>query len=297
MALTLALTGCEMVYDDLSGCVWGDNATLIFTLKDGAGADLFPQTITTVDAFIFDADNRLVEHRRFEKSELDEFAGWRLSLPPGDYRVVCWGNMGSNSCFGAMTPGVTTFAQCCAEIDAAATASGDEVYYGPKKERPATQTDSDMAIYTFSVPRDGSLTHEVPLVRAHRTVNVWVQGVPYEVTVEIEQLWAQYDFFYNTTDRRVDFTQAAHGVTTADGPAQLAAFHSAFGEITDDMVITVRKASDGTVIATVNLKEFLEANPTALKDTIDILIKFYDLGVSVSVPSWVTQIITPGGEY
>ncbi len=298
--LALAITGCMGVGDDLSDCVW-ENVTLTFHYQGSSGEDLFPQYIGSVDAFIYDDQNCLVAHERFDQAALDEFRGWKLILPSGRYRAVCWANVESNSCFSVLTPGTTTFDECCVEIDAAAAATGDPVFYAPKLLHPYSCDpaipDSEHSSYAFTVPPGQTVVKQMHLVRAHRTLNVYVQGfsdgglLP---TIDVSNLWGQYDFLYNTLTRKVDFTQTSHTVTTADGPADLSKFHFAFGEVIDDEVIVLRRTSDRSVVCTVNLKEFIDGNPAAYRNDIDVMIRFTDLGTIITIPGWLDKPITPG---
>lgn len=288
------------VGDDLSGCVAGANATLTFHYANDAGHDVFAQYIGSVDAFVFDARNRLVAHGRFERASLDAFRGWKLNLPAGDYRAVCWANAGRNSVYSPLTPGETTFESCTVSIDPSSAATGDKVFYAPRKTHlhaASRGAGADGADYAFTVPAAGSVVKPMWFVRAHRTLNVYVQGFSdggQPPVIEVSNLWGSYDFLFNTLAHKRDFAQTAHAVTTLDGPATMASFDHAFGEIPHDLVITIRKASDNSVVWEVNLRAFLDLNPDALKNDIDVLIAFNDLGVTVSVPGWSDKPISPG---
>ncbi len=314
LCLALTLGGCNMVNDDISKCVWDENATLTFHYLADDGTDLFPANISSVDAFIFDVQNVLVAYRHFDQAALDDFRGWKLTLPAGDYRALCWADIDDNSCFSSFTPGVTTLEQCTVQIDAAATATGDHVFYAPKKAHPQSRAAAsygfagtrapgdaiDYSEYSFSIPAWKSVVKQMHFTRAHRTLNVYVQGFSdggQPPIIEVSNLWGQYDFMYNTLDSKFNFTQAAHTVTTVDGPMTLSTFYFAFGEVLDDMVITIRKPSDNSIVYTVSLRDFLDDNPTADKNDIDLVIRFFDMGVDVIMPDWNERPVTPGGNY
>ncbi len=304
--LALAMTSCMGVGEDLSDCAY-ENATITFHYTNDAGADIFSQNINSVDAFIFDNLNRLVAHKSFNQAALDEFRGWKLQLPNGDYRVLCWADIDRNSCFSPYTPGVTTLDQCTVQIDQTATSTGDHVYYAPRKTHPASRATASPgttgsraagdADYEFSITAGQSTVKQMHFVRAYRALNVYVQGfsdggrLP---VIDVSNLWGQYDFLYNTLSQKFNFRQTSHAVTMSDGPAALSTFFFAFGDVIDDEVITVRKASNNANVAVVNLKEFIDQNPTAYKNDIDVLIKFNDLGVTVTIPDWKDKPVTPG---
>ena len=300
--IAAAMYGCN-IYDDTIDCV-RDNTTLIFKYTDGSGNDAFLRDIQSVDAFIFDANKKLVAHKRFESGALSEFAGWRnISLSPGDYYAVCWGNVGNNSRLSEYVPGVTTFDSKFIQIPANITTGGNQIYYAPFKTHPQAYSgamqsapDPQMTSYAFTVRSGRDNVKEMLFVRAHRTINVYIMGYSSALpaTVTGTQLCAEYDFYYNSRNVFRNFTQTALPATTPEGAALLATFHVGFSEIYDDMNFTLRRGPTGEVMETVNLKQFLAAFPAAYGSTIDILIRFGDLGVTITVPSWVSKPITPG---
>lgn len=304
--IALALTGCMGVGDDLSGCDWGGdtgNTTLTFHYMNDAGGDIFTQNIGSVDAFIFDDRNLLVAHVCLDHTALDTFRGWKLNLPAGDYRAVCWANAASNSGFPTFAPGTTTLEQCNIAIDRSATATGDRVFYAPRKDGAGSRAgtlmtkNGDMTEHEFTVPSGQSVVKQMHFVRAYRTLSVYVQGFSdggLPPVIEVTNLWGDYDFMLGMLGGKYNFTQNAQTVMTDGGEAMSASFHHAFGDVQHDMIITLRKASDNSVVCEINLKEFIDLNPAALKDDIEVLIEFSDLGVVVGIPGWLDRPITPG---
>jgi hypothetical protein len=302
ICLALAFAGCYK--EDNSDCI-SENTILLFKHLDKGGNDILTQDIHSVDAFIFDANKKLVVSRRFEIAELNTFAGWRLNLPPGDYSAVCWGNVGANSRMNSFTPGVTTLDEGFMEIPANITTTGDRIYYAPYKlhqqELPEGAAPS-VTTYDFKVVAKRENIKEMYFIRAHRTVNVYIMGYSNTngaASVTGTQLAAKYDFYYNTQNLLRNFTQTAQPVTTPDGPGLLAAFHFGFAEITDAIDFVIRQGAGGSILETVNLKKFVESYPNTYPapkygNTIDIMIQFNDLGVTVTIPGWKEKPISPG---
>jgi hypothetical protein len=294
------VNGC--IKEDNSDCIW-ENTMLLFKYTDTDGSDIFLRDINSVDAFIFDENKKFVVSRRFESAALHEFAGWKLDLPPGDYHAVCWGNAGANSRLNDFVPSVTTFNESFIQIPSNITTTGDRIYYAPYKTHPhaysgaqGTIFDPSMTIYRFTVVANKVNVKEMFFVRAHRTINVYIMGYSgnQPATVTGTQLCTEYDFHYTTGNVFRNFTQTAQPVTTPDGPAVLAAFHVGFSEITGATDFIIRQGASGSILETVNLKKFIEDNPSAYGSTIDILIRFSDLGVTVTIPKWGTNTIKPG---
>ena len=81
------LTGCiKEEYDDCERC------TLTFSYLGDGTSDIFPEKITDVSLYVFDANNRVVQTKRIEQNELKAFQGTKLNLEPGDYHIVGIGN-------------------------------------------------------------------------------------------------------------------------------------------------------------------------------------------------------------
>lgn len=85
----LSVTGC--IREDRSGCPGDVILTFLYT-GDGY-SDIFPDTIDKVDMYVYSTvDNSFVAHTTLTKEELEKNQGARLSLLPGTYRIVLWGN-------------------------------------------------------------------------------------------------------------------------------------------------------------------------------------------------------------
>jgi hypothetical protein len=302
ICLALTVVGCHK--EDNSNCI-RENTTLLFKYLDNNGIDILTRDIHSVDAFIFDQNKKLVVNRRFEIAELNSFAGWKLNLPSGDYNVVCWGNAGTNSQMNNFVPGVTTLDDGFMEIPSNITTTGDRIYYAPYKLHQQKLPEGavpPVTTYDFKVVARRENVKEMYFTRAHRTVNVYIIGYSNSegpVAVTGTQLAAKYDFYYSTRNPYRNLTQTAQPVTTPDGPGVLAAFHFWFAEITNITDFIIRQGVEGSILETVNLKKFVESYPsiyppTKYGNTIDILVRFSDLGVTVTIPGWKEKPISPG---
>jgi len=303
------VAGCNFIKEGEYDC---QTTTILFTYTSDKGNDIFSDNIHSVDAFIFDADKKLVMSRRFESAELAQFAGWKVDkLLPGDYYVVCWGNVHDNSRMNNFASGVTTFDECIIQIPDIVTTTGDQIYYAPNIKHPESRsgvatraTDPALRDHVFTVIAQKDNVKVMPFVRAHRTINVYIVGYPDNsppATVTGMQLATQYDFYYKTGNIYRNFTQTALPITTLIGDALLATFHVGYSPITENMEFILREGPNGKIIATVNLREFLRINPEAFGNTIDILISIccdcgpnpFDLGVSITIPPWLIHDVTP----
>ena len=307
--LALIAVGCTK--EDLSDCVTENDVTLRFVLKEQDGVDKFSQHVNVVDLLIFDEDGLFVRCETINERMLAEFQGKKTKLAPGTYYVVCWGNVRENSALSALTPGVTSINDCFIEIPASATKTGDPIYYAPyvrnTYSRAANLPQSrslppEFAIWELVVPPMESVEKEVNFIRAHRTINAYVEGLVDEVNgtlyapiIELEEAWSRYNFLFETLNYRTDLSQQSVLANTLDGQMYFSQFHVGFGEVIPDINVIIRRGSDREVIAVVNLKQFLTNHPDENKNDIHIQISFLDdHGVTISVPGWIIDNIQPG---
>ena len=311
--LLLVTSGC--LKESESVCI-RENTTLLFHLLDlTTQADIFPQYqyIHSVDAYIFNDAKKMVKHRRFEEAELKKFPGWKLDLPPGDYYAVCWGNADDNSQLRSFTPSITTFDEGYIEIPPGVTTGGNPIYYAPYKVHPNSRAGADSATgsksgtkvidpnmvdHAFTVLFQRHNVKDMYFVCAHRTINVYIMGYSSSsapATVTGTGLCAEYNFRYESQNDYRNFTQTAQGVTTPSGPGLLVTFYVGFSEINSNMNFILRNGPGGAILQEVNLRQFLLDNNMLYNygNTIDIVIQFYDLGVSVTIPTWGNVPVEP----
>ena len=314
LLLLAATTGCTK--EDRSDCTLEDNVTLMFVMKELDGIDRFEENVRTVELMLFDEEGLMISHDHVNEAKLRQFPGVKKSIKPGKYYAVCWGNAAENSRFPQLTPGITNWNDCFIDIPSTATQTGDPIYYAPYKKNPYSRAfsvpqsryDGDYSLWEVNVPFAGTVIKEMNFIRAHRTVNVYIKGlvdkvgnIEYLPNIEAQHVWGRYNFFYETQNYRVNFLQQSKLTkiqqigTYLQEELPAATFHGGFGEILTDINLVVRRGSDGTVIHTVNLRQFLYDNPDEDKNDVNILISFLDdHGVTVTVPNWSTGQVTPG---
>lgn len=88
------LTGC--IREDRSDCTC--DVLLSFIYMGDGDDDIFPEKIDQVNMYVYSAaDNSLAGEYVFDKDALTAEQGAHLHLFPGNYRIVCWGNMFENT--------------------------------------------------------------------------------------------------------------------------------------------------------------------------------------------------------
>lgn len=290
----LSLWGC--VSEDRSDCYDNTELRFVYSVSDAE----FPDKIKKVDVVLFDGEGKFHSFVQCDENALKESRSVVLTLDPGTYYVVAWANVSEHSAYGDLTPRASAFEDCKLEIPQNANDTGDPIYYAPYTRRPGTGA-NDLAPYAIEVRFGRKNVKILDFGRAHRTINVWVEGhietraEGIAPTVEISNLWSAYDFFFNTRADRRTFSQQSQEKTVDGKLYTVATFHTALGEIDGRTDVTVRLTSAGTVWHTANLKRFVEENNITDTDEIDMLCSVgLDNGVSVTVPDWSDENVNPG---
>ena len=95
VTLALSFVSCS-IRDDRSDC--SGDVFLHFIYNGDGDTDIFPSKIMCVNMYVYSTDNGTFHSEyAFDKQTLDASQGAHIMLPPGTYRIVCWGNAGERS--------------------------------------------------------------------------------------------------------------------------------------------------------------------------------------------------------
>lgn len=101
---SISLMALALVAGVLAGCIREDRSDcpcdvfLDFVYTGDGDTDIFPDKIDRVNMYIYRAsDKSLAGELVLDSPVLDREQGTHLSLSPGDYRIVCWGNVMENT--------------------------------------------------------------------------------------------------------------------------------------------------------------------------------------------------------
>jgi hypothetical protein len=166
---TLAL--CSCLKDDLSGCPDGFGVPPhpeAFTLRIGF-ENVTPEYAAEVgrmDVFIFDEEGIFYEALTGRNMSLTPGFRMQTQLPPGNYRLVSWSNLGGHylTAPAVPDPGITPFAGASALLDiTGGTTIGYDLNTFLHGERQAGITGDTLIM--------------IPLVQNNYRINVTVEGV------------------------------------------------------------------------------------------------------------------------
>lgn len=296
--LTL-LTGCYK--QDYSLCGVDNNLVLSFKIEDGtrSGATDFAAKINSVDAVVFDADNRYVTSRRVTNEQLQVAPETKFTVAPGTYRIVCWANVSpERTSIPSFGPGMT-LGEC--HVATISNQSGCPLWYAPNKSvgnsNDNALTDQDYKKYEALVTLGAVTEKEMIFTRAHRTVNVYILNYKHgKSAVELTNIPDRYDFWLQTYNTRKNYQKTTESVTTPDGQMELASFNAPITDFANDMQVHLKDPVEFLRTDGVNLKEWIDANIDKIKDIneINILFKYNPNGsVTIMVPSWTSKDVGP----
>lgn len=305
----LLFSGCGLINEDMSDCLPEENVMLLFT-RMLSGSDQFQSCVQTVDVMVFDENGRFLLRKTVTQLEMEAFRsinqdgkyGTSLSLAPGKYRIVCWGNAGANSLYQNLT---TSHNFSDASLHHTSFNLGVGKNYDPLYYAPSMNSTVNPEIFYLTVPEYGSQVSTINFTAAHDTVEIYIKGFssindPENDTPEVEVtlMSIAYDFQMVTQyDQPFCFVQNAQNTTFEN--VTLAGVQFITAQIGNDnpIQIHIKDPFNQEIKKTVNLKDFLADNSIALDptdhDLISIMVEFNGLDVKVTLPSWNGKDVKP----
>lgn len=306
----LLFNGC--MGEDMDDCppIIANNLSIAFVYPGDDGKDIFGEKITNADLFIFDEAGCCVSSHCIDESSLSVFAGAQLSLKPGTYRIVCWGNAADRSEFlgtdggnlfgGAFLRNSTTDANLVA-------VNGDRHYYAPHtlathmpySGQPLPQG------FTVTVPEQGAKTVSIDFTRAHIRVVAYIkgfedrspQGEALTPLVELTNIPSRYDFDMQTCGDMITYRDVSTLVTIEGEQMAMMDFTTPVFDEETPMQIVIKKQSDGSTVTTVSLKDFIRDNNIIIGNSVDlvlpIMIEYKQGSFEITLPGWGQTPVGP----
>lgn len=277
--MALALGSC--IREDLSECYSINKLQFVYTGNDDSN-DIFNEKIGSVELYIFDAAVECVYNRALTDEELSQQEVTLPRLLVGEYRIICVAN-GKNT-----------------DIVATDGKEYSAMYFADKSYTLGEQTKTNDALYwashNFTVTSDDS-TQVVELASSHYDVYVEVLGVDARSDIHIEMSGV---LPCTTLDTNEAFGSMTTYYPAIESIAKESKMISAFNIMrhTDHSAVEVKVCDkSGVELATVNLAEFLAANPSidcSLNEvTIPISFTFSLSDITVTMPEWYIQDTKP----
>lgn len=281
--LLAGLLAASCIREDLDDCPkYSLNELLLSYLGDGT-SEIFGDKIHQVEVYVFDAENRCVTSFTVPSDQLEDCKVTLPELEPGEYRIVCLGNTYEAEVTGVDTGDYEQILFSASDYLSGGTVSGnDSLYYSSVRY---VVTDEDQ-------------TQTAEFASSHYKVIVEVAGVPSPEeagslpVIQFSGVWPSTDFENVACGTPTDY------YLESDYSAGLMTSRTNIMRHLDSDDIYVRVLTQsGTVLAEVNLADFLAANPvidlTKQEILIPLRIEFRSAQVSVYVPEWYIQQVKP----
>jgi hypothetical protein len=312
IVLRALLPGC--IKEETGDCPPPYNVSLLFTLPAAAGVEgSFTDNIHSVDVLVLDSAGRHVRVERFEQAALEAYQGARLHLPPGRYRITCWGNRGDNTRLEELELLPAAGAIALADRSGVTAGDCDPLFRSPgfatTREAPATRVTltgierSVDGLLTVEVPAEGIVEIPAPFFVAHGRLEVLVIGYDRGRSlpaVEITGLPAGDELvtglgLLDAASRPLLVTSRKQAVTATTGEGATAAFTTFLFTLDDPgIIIRVINPATGDVIFSVPLVDVIDPSTPVATVVIRVVITFRDGNVNVSVNGWQGSEVQPG---
>ena len=297
----MLLGGCNCIFQDEDDCPPSVNHNLVlhFNNTDNDGKEIFNTSIDKVDIFLFDINDKLKYQFEASKNELIATQTATLSVEPGDYRVVCWGNAKENT-ICMLEKGESISDGCVYKHipDGETPANGNPLYHAPYNHTAAQR---------FTVEPDERKTVDVRFRSAHIkfkfTVKNYatVMGETNHPYIELTNLFPRYDFTmcYLPTPAVCYMRQTSPENRITEDITYTRFNTPRFNQV-NPIEIKVRKEASTAPLKTFALTDVLEDLDINVENqvecTLAFTIDFAGGDVKISISKWEGSELEPGIE-
>ena len=278
--------------DDTDDGPCSTSSTLYFSYMGDGLTELFPAKISTVWLYVFNTDNALVTELSIDRTQLSAYQGTQLTLPQGQYHVVCWGNT-----FGK-TMDKNAMGRITAELS------------NPDYEAGGVVTTNDSLYYAYrllTVPAVPEKTDTIHFQGAHIKFRVFLHGAytsatptranPSAYYIRVNQLPPTYDFSMKNLQLPIAYKPVGAEETEAVTAKPMFAYRFNSLRIADDNPVTIDIIDVQTdkVVYTLSLKDYMALYGIHVNGIHEAIINvhFVISSVGITVLPWQDEDIHP----
>ncbi len=309
LSLLVSVLTSSCIKDDFDDC---DNVTIYFQYLADGDKDVLYQYMSKVDLYVFDSNGHILGVGSYNQDELTKFeAVPSFKLRPGQrYKVVAVGNPYDHTevvNYATETDFANIYLQDPAWSDPNVPVTNHDYNYLGEKEFVMPDQEGVMyrdtvTLYSSHVKVDVEI-HGLPAPDASRQD----AGIPYQLSFENSNAQTSFENEVNLSEKGTIYPELIYDNENQCYRTQnLALFRmdDSTGELNSDYcehILVLSDKSTGRELARGSLYNYLMRNADVIDVTkqeafLPISLEFKNLDVTIKVPDWYIQDVTPGWE-
>ncbi len=309
LSLLVSVLTSSCIKDDFDDC---DNVTIYFQYLADGDKDVLYQYMSKVDLYVFDENGHILGVGSYNQDELTKFeAVPSFKLRPGQrYKVVAVGNPYDHTevvNYATETDFANIYLQDPAWSDPNVPVTNHDYNYLGEKEFVMPDQEGVMyrdtvTLYSSHVKVDVEI-HGLPAPDASRQD----AGIPYQLSFENSNAQTSFENEVNLSEKGTIYPELIYDNENQCYRTQnLALFRmdDTTGELSSDYcehTLVLTDKSTGRELARGSLYNYLMRNADVIDVTkqeafLPISLEFKNLDVTIKVPDWYIQDVTPGWE-